>query len=59
MHSVLYVVLFIAERVPGNKQETATEVLKHQPGALCALIEAVLDINDGSAVRLHYCMCNV
>ena len=32
--------------------KTITEVLKHEPGALCALINAVLSIDDDSGVSL-------
>ena len=30
-----------------------TEVLEHQPGALCGLIKAVLSIDDDSKVSLY------
>ena len=50
---LLILVTFSPIEYQTQEMRTITEVLEHQPGALCGLIKAVLAIDDDSNVSLY------
>ena len=47
-----------SEHLPGKTQEEVTKVLEHKPGALCALINAVLSIDESDDSNVSFNLNN-